>query len=153
MLIFGRNSLILFKTIFSLLMYKRFQKILLVDDDAVANFLSESALQEMNLSEQVHISHNGEEALNYIIEHCSKDTSNTGNCPDLIFLDINMPVMDGFQFLEEFEKIPTFYKKPVKIVMLTSSSANADIEKARKFNVEGYIVKPLCPEKIEALFK
>ena len=149
-MIFGRNSLILFKTIFSLLMYKRFQKILLVDDDAVANFLSESALQEMNLSEQVHISHNGEEALNYIIEHCSKDTSNTGNCPDLIFLDINMPVMDGFEFLEAFEKTHT---TKVPVFILTSSNNFKDYERAKNFDVAGYLIKPLTEDKIRDVLK
>ena len=71
--------------------------------------------------------------------------------PDLIFLDINMPVMDGFQFLEALEKIPYLHKKPMKIVMLTSSNANKDIEKAKKFNIDGYIVKPLSPEKLNLI--
>lgn len=133
-------------------MQTRFQKILLIDDDAVSNFLNEMTLQDLNLSDQVHVSENGEEALNFIFEHCTNGKS-PENCPDLIFLDINMPVMDGFQFLEEFEKIPFFHKKPVKIVMLTSSNANQDLERAKKFNVEGYIVKPLCAEKLEALFR
>lgn len=134
-------------------MSKRFQKILLIDDDSVSNFLNEMALQEMDLSDEVHISENGEEALKFINRHFSSDGKYLENYPDLIFLDINMPVMDGFQFLEEFEKIPFTEKKPIKIVMLTSSNATQDLERAKKFNVEGYIVKPLCAEKIEALFK
>jgi len=134
-------------------MSKRFQKILLIDDDSVSNFLNEMALQEMDLSDEVHISENGEEALKFINRHFSSDGKYLENYPDLIFLDINMPVMDGFQFLEEFEKIPFTEKKPIKIVMLTSSNASQDLERAKKFNVEGYIVKPLCAEKIEALFK
>jgi CheY-like chemotaxis protein len=133
-------------------MSKRFQKILLIDDDSVSNFLNEMALQEMNLSDQIHVSENGEEALNFLYEHCCKQGEGTENCPDLIFLDINMPVMDGFQFLEEFEKLPYARKKPVKIVMLTSSNATKDLERAKSMNVEGYIVKPLCKEKIEVLF-
>ena len=131
-------------------MNKHFRKILLIDDDSVSNFLSEMALQDMNLSDQVHVSENGEEALDFICEHCCNKEKGA-DCPDLIFLDINMPVMDGFQFLEALEKIPYLHKKPMKIVMLTSSNANKDIEKAKKFNIDGYIVKPLSPEKLNLL--
>lgn len=131
-------------------MNKHFQKILLVDDDSVSNFLNEMALQDMNLSDEVHVSENGEEALDFINKQCRNGS--VSDCPDLIFLDINMPVMDGFQFLEELEKVPDLNKKPIKIVMLTSSSASKDLERAKKFNIDGYIVKPLSEEKLNAVF-
>lgn len=131
-------------------MNKHFQKILLIDDDSVSNFLNEMALQDMNLSDEVHVSENGEEALDFIYNHCKN--GNVSACPDLIFLDINMPVMDGFQFLEALEKVPNLDKKPMKIVMLTSSNAHKDIERAKRFNVDGYIVKPISEEKLNAVF-
>lgn len=136
--------------IFFKLMNKHFQKILLVDDDSVSNFLNEMALQDMNLSDEVHVSENGEEALDFINKQCRNGS--VSNCPDLIFLDINMPIMDGFQFLEALEKVPDLNKKPIKIVMLTSSNANKDLERAKKFNIDGYIVKPLSEEKLNAVF-
>lgn len=131
-------------------MNKHFQKILLIDDDSVSNFLNEMALQDMNLSDEVHVSENGEEALDFINKHCRN--GNLSDCPDLIFLDINMPVMDGFQFLEALEKVPNLSEKLIKIVMLTSSGASKDIERAKKFNIDGYIVKPLNQEKLNAIF-
>lgn len=123
----------------------KLNKILLVDDDETSNFLTELMLKEMDLAQDVIISLNGEEALDYIKNHCeTKD-----QCPELILLDINMPVMDGFEFLEEFEKIKDGYKnKKLNIVMLTSSNYFKDFEKAKKFNVRGYINKPLTEEKI-----
>lgn len=131
-------------------MNKHFHKILLIDDDSVSNFLNEMALQDMNLSDEVHVSENGEEALDFINNQCIN--GNVSDCPDLIFLDINMPVMDGFQFLEALEKVPNLNEKPMKIVMLTSSSASKDVERAKRFNIDGYIVKPLSEEKLNAVF-
>ena len=134
-------------------MNKLFEKVLLVDDDSVSNFLNEMTLHEMNFSGEVHISENGKEALNYINQYCCNNGEEGGTCPDIIFLDINMPVMDGFQFLEEFEKLNFCKEKPIRVVMLTSSSASADIDKVKKYNVDGYIVKPLCESKIVEILK
>lgn len=72
----------------------------------------------------------------------------------LIFLDINMPEMDGWEFLEEFEKLPKNFLKNSAVVMLTSSVDTRDLKKARSFeSVKEFISKPLIPEKLRLLIK
>jgi CheY-like chemotaxis protein len=129
-------------------MNKCFNNVLLVDDDAVSNFINELTLQEMNFSNFIHVSENGKEALHYLTSALVESEKH----PDLIFLDINMPVMDGFQFLEEFEKLPLKVRKSIRVIMLTSSNATLDISKAKRYNINGYIVKPLCKSKLEEVF-
>lgn len=126
-----------------------FNNVLLVDDDTVSNFINEMTLQEMNFSKFIHVSENGKEALSYLTQSLVEREG----YPDLIFLDINMPVMDGFQFLEEFEKFPLDKRKAIRVIMLTSSSAMLDISRAKRYNINGYIVKPLCKSKLEEVFK
>ncbi len=126
-----------------------FNNVLLVDDDSVSNFINELTLQEMNFSNLIHVSENGKEALHYL----TQSLRGFEESPDLIFLDINMPVMDGFQFLEEFEKLPLAKRKSIRVIMLTSSSATLDMSKAKRYNINGYIVKPLCKSKLEEVFK
>ncbi|MCX2745490.1 response regulator [Mangrovivirga sp. M17] len=114
-------------------------KILLVEDDEVTNFLSKSVLKSAGF-EKIDEALNGMEAYERIqIE-----------CPDIIFLDINMPVMDGWEFLEE--KKEKAQCENVKIIMLTSSPHPADKKKARSYPcVIEYFEKPLTNEKVEKL--
>lgn len=130
-------------------MNKYFNNVLLVDDDAVSNFINEMTLHEMKISNFIHVSENGKEALHYLTQSLMENEE----YPDLIFLDINMPVMDGFQFLEEFQRLPLNVRQSIKVIMLTSSNATLDISKAKRYNINGYIVKPLCKSKLEEFLK
>ena len=127
----------------------KFKKILLVDDDDTSNLLTTMVISEMNITEGVDVALNGEEALNYIIENCQQvPADEQKKCPSLILLDINMPIMDGFEFLEAYKKRfdPT---NKIPVVMLSSSSNSKDFDKAKSYNVKGYIVKPLNEEKLQ----
>lgn len=120
----------------------KFRKILLVDDDETSNFLNEFLIKGMGIVDEVIIATNGQEAID-IIGHV-KNSEN----PEVIFLDLNMPVMDGFEFLENFEKVKTQENIQIPIYILTSSNYFKDFERVKKFAVAGYIIKPLTEDKI-----
>jgi CheY-like chemotaxis protein len=128
---------------------KKLNKVLLVDDDYISNFLNKLLIRDMNLADKTYFATNGEEALEFIKENCTTGNGEeiTSDCLDLILLDINMPVMNGFEFLEEFYKIEN-RNSNIYIIMLTSSSDFKDMQKAKNYNVAGFINKPLTEEKI-----
>jgi CheY-like chemotaxis protein len=127
----------------------KFGSILIVDDDYASNYLTEMILQDLQITEHIYLARNGKEALDLIKDYCQDDRQPTlSPCPQLIFLDINMPVMDGFEFLEEFEKLDYIKKNPIPILLLTTSTNLRDIEKAKGYQVSAYIEKPLTEEKI-----
>jgi CheY-like chemotaxis protein len=127
---------------------RKLSSILLVDDDNASNFLNKTLIEDLEVAEKVVISKNGREALNFI-SSCSLQLSDAKeSLPEVILLDLNMPVMDGFEFLEEFEKLKINSSKSVLIFLLTSSSNSRDIEKARQYTVAGYLNKPLTEEKV-----
>lgn len=112
-------------------------KVLLVEDDEVANFIAVKILTGMGVISP-EIALNGKLALSKV----------AGKSPDLIFLDINMPVMNGFDFLAEVQKEKLCPN--TKIVMLSSSINPHDKEKSASFpHVVDYIEKPLTSEKVE----
>jgi len=115
-------------------------KILLVDDDKAFNFLNRFLLKENQITCPIYEALNGQQALDHI--------STTGECPDLILLDINMPGVDGFGFLREYEKMGKCCTHS-RIFMLTSSQRDEDRTKAlsNKF-VSGYLDKPLTAAHI-----
>lgn len=127
---------------------KKFKRILLVDDDDTSNLLSTMVIADMEIAEDVDVAFNGEEAINYMLQNCKKvDSNGVKKCPELILLDINMPVMDGFEFLEAF-KVKFGQNNKIPVVMLSSSNNKKDYEKASSYNVKGFIVKPLNEEKL-----
>ena len=129
-------------------MPKIYQCVMLVDDDEISNYISERIIKNLGIAKFLHISANGKQALNFIKEECLGQNS-SAECPEFILLDINMPVMDGFQFLEEFYKLGFKGMDEVKIVILTSSNSPKDVAFADKYNISGYINKPLSKEKLE----
>ena len=130
----------------------RVGKILLVDDDEVTCYINRSLLEEMEVGKQIESVHDGMQALQYV------KGKFIGSAPphyetDLLFLDLNMPVMNGFEFLEELHNSADIDRSRLKIIILTSSSNKKDAEKATLYNelVSGYITKPLNEEKLKEL--
>lgn len=119
---------------------------MLVDDDDVSNFINEKVIEASQMARHTHVRRNGQEALDFIKMHC--DASPTTSCPDVILLDIKMPVMDGFEFLQEFEKARKSIKAPIRVILLTSSSNPHDVDRAQSFDIKGYLNKPLSLEKL-----
>lgn len=129
-----------------------FTDVLLVDDDPVANFLNESLLQELQVAQHITVAHNGEEALGYIKENWRRDKASSAKpCYKLILLDINMPVMNGFEFLNHYQQMAQ--DDEVCVAMLSSSDNQRDLETARAYNIKAYLQKPLDEEKIKHLLR
>ncbi|GAB3532038.1 response regulator [Pontibacter brevis] len=107
--------------------------VLLVDDDETTNYLNKRLLSEMQIAKEIKVLRNGKEALEYLSKACIAAPEAGYKCPDLIFLDIKMPVMDGFTFLEEYEKRGLDTEEHMVILMLTSSASFYDLERLKDF--------------------
>jgi response regulator of citrate/malate metabolism len=127
-------------------MENKYNCVLLIDDDGVTNFINHRLIKKMNITDCISSAMNGNEALKYLKDFSQ---SNNNNAPELILLDINMPVLDGFEFLEQFEKITFANKERIKIIFLTTSTHQKDILKISSNTKIGYINKPLTQEKLQ----
>ena len=123
----------------------KYNCVLLVDDDGVTNFINNRLLKKLNLTDCIQTAINGKEGLKYLAEYAK---SNENTCPELIFLDLNMPVIDGFEFLDEFNKLTFANKEKVKVIILTTSTHQKDINQIVSQKSIGYINKPLTEEKV-----
>lgn len=122
-------------------MQQKIKHILLVDDRDDHNFLNEIIITDSGLYESVNAVTSAQDALDYLK---NADTDSSSPFPDLIFLDINMPMMDGWEFLEELESMKGQLKRLPDIYMLSTSSYYKDIEKSKNYDlVSGFITKPL----------
>ena len=132
-------------------MKKKLNCILLIDDDEPTNFISEMLIEEANCAEHIQIAQTGQTALNYLTnsERLGAEMDSFPS-PNLIFLDINMPAMDGWEFLAHYKRLKNEQKAKVIIIMLTTSLNPDDREKASKIKeISGFETKPLTPELIE----
>jgi len=128
--------------------------ILLIDDDEPTNFLSSIIIEEANCTEHIQIAQSGQAALDYLTKCVANENGCSYPCPDLIFLDINMPAMNGWEFLEQYSKLENKHKGNVIMVMLTTSLNPDDKSKADEIpDVSGFENKPLTAEKLDAILK
>ena len=121
-------------------MKKKLNTILLIDDDQATNFLHKMVIKKAECADHVHVELNGEAAINYLLS--TKEGKHPK--PDLIFLDINMPRMNGWSFLEEYGKLNESQKGTAVIVMLTTSLNPDDLQQAKKYGeISEFRNKPL----------
>ena len=121
-------------------------KVMLLDDDEVNNFICSSIIQKCIPESRVISFLNGKQGLDYLESLLGK---NDYNLPDLIFVDINMPVMNGWEFLDRYKKIANRFNKKIVLMMLTASISDNDVQKARTYDiVDDYISKPLKQEEL-----
>lgn len=128
-------------------MVKSVKTILLIDDDETTNYLNHRLLSRMQVAENIRVVTNGEEALQYL----EKAFTNTPDFPkpELILVDIKMSVMDGFEFLEEYQKLDNGKKDNIVLLMLTSSASFYDLEKLKQFpDVRQHYSKPLTESDV-----
>ena len=123
----------------------------IIDDDKIYVNLVKKIIEIKKLSKNLLIFKNGRESIDHfklILENATEDV-----LPDIIFLDINMPVMDGWEFLNEFIKIKNNFEKKITFYVVSSSIDPRDLERARSFNlVTDYLIKPIELKKFEKIF-
>ncbi|MGZ4054908.1 MAG: response regulator [Bacteroidia bacterium] len=124
--------------------------ILLIDNNQIDNFVNQTIIEELNFSKKITIFTKASEALEYLSDVDEKQ--NDSELPSLIFLNLNMPLINGFQFLELFDKLSSFARSKTKIIILNSSSNANDIILSKKNkNVIAFLQKPLSKSNLNEL--
>lgn len=117
------------------------KKVFLIDDDEINNFICVNILKKISFAEDVQAFESATDALEAIQ---ALDINDASAFPEVIFLDINMPIMNGWDFLKEFSKIKSNLPIDISLFMLSSSIYQADVEKSREYEeVVDFVTKPL----------
>ena len=125
--------------------------ILLIDDDSPTNYIHKLAIEQAGVDTHIQVATTAMEALAFLTRSNGFDGSALPQ-PGIIFLDINMPAMDGWEFMEEYKKLSAAQKARIIVFMLTTSLNPADMERAMSIEeVVTFLNKPLTPEKVNEL--
>ena len=125
----------------------KLKHLLLVDDDPTTNFFNRHLIGKMGIFDQIHEAGNGQIALEVI-----KELHDKGEAPDMILLDINMPIMNGFEFLDNYVELDDKIKSSIVVCMLTTSLAEEDLKRSKEYAIlDDYIDKPLYEAKMREL--
>lgn len=122
--------------------------VMLVDDNDTDNFISKRIIEITKFAHRVEVKGSGKSALDYLKEN----ENSPENLPNIIFLDINMPIVDGFVFLYEFEKFNELVRNRCKVIILSSSDNKRDIDKiVNNDHVIKFITKPLTEVALDEI--
>ena len=131
-------------------MSQQIESVCIIDDDNVYINLVSKIIELKKLSEKVIVFNNGKEAMDFFIE--SLESSENVEVPQVIFLDLNMPVMDGWEFLDEFIKIKDRINKNIDLYVVSSSIDVRDIERAKSIDIVlDYLTKPIKLDDFEKI--
>lgn len=128
----------------------KFNDVFVVDDDKIFHFIIKKLLVHNNINVIPKFFENGLQAIEGIKTKLNKGE----NPPDLILLDINMPILDGWQFLEEFKAIKDKLSKEIIIYIVSSSDDSTDKNKAKNYQseVKNYYLKPMTADDLKEIF-
>lgn len=121
--------------------------ICIIDDDPIVQFTLSKQIERLPAASVIFSFLDGEQALQFF-------KSKPKNLPDIIFVDINMPILDGWEFIEQFMPIYPSLKKNIPLYVLSSSDFEDDVEKSKKFPIiSNYLIKPLIGDAFQNVFK
>jgi CheY-like chemotaxis protein len=125
----------------------RLSSVLLVDDDATANFLHKLLIQRAGITQHLLIAEDGAQALRTLAATCV--SPGRAQCPELILLDLNMPVLNGIEFLQAYQHLPAAQRQGTVVLLLTSASVARDLRQLRGLPLNGTLEKPLTTAKLQ----
>lgn len=126
------------------------KNLLLIDDDEIFTFMTKRIIEKTHLAEQIKIFENGKEAIDFLDQFAGKPEV----LPEVIFLDLSMPVMDGWGFLKEYIDLKPRLGKKITLYIISSSVSPRDHERAKSYSeVSDFIIKPMTKEKFIDIIK
>lgn len=130
-------------------MSRSLECVCIIDDDNIYINLVSKIIELKKLANTILVFKNGKQALDFFMDSISKDKT-----PQVIFLDLNMPIMDGWEFLEEFSKIKSALANDILLYVVSSSINNSDIKRAKSIEiVDGYLTKPIKLDDFEKILQ
>ncbi len=127
----------------------RIESCCIIDDDPIFIYGTKRIMKEIEFCENIIVFNNGQEALDGIMEI----SQSASEIPQVIFLDLNMPIMNGWEFLDEFIKIPNSNLEKTIVYIISSSVDPRDLERVKDYKqrVNNYILKPITPNDLESV--